>query len=103
MVVEDSGPGIPAEDRERVFDPFFTRKSKGTGLGLAIVADIVDRHGGSVRVAGGQTLPGARFEIRLPRGGGVPLASPPAPAGDAGPLPEREGGHDKPNRGQDGR
>lgn len=85
LAVEDSGPGIPLEDRERVFDPFFSRKNKGTGLGLAIVADIVERHGGSVRVTGGQTLPGARFEIRLPRGGNDPAASPPPPGVEGGP------------------
>lgn len=66
--VADSGPDIPAADRERVFDPFFSRKTKGTGLGLAIVADTVERHGGSVRVVTDGTLAGACFEICLPRG-----------------------------------
>ncbi|RCK81724.1 MAG: integral membrane sensor signal transduction histidine kinase [Candidatus Ozemobacter sibiricus] len=67
ITVADSGPGIPEADRERVFDPFFSRKTKGTGLGLAIVADIIERHGGSVRVVRDATLPGACFEIHLPR------------------------------------
>jgi two-component system sensor histidine kinase MprB len=50
--VRDAGPGIPAADRERVFDRFFrsdlTRSMPGSGLGLSIVAQIVERHGGRV-------------------------------------------------------
>ncbi|HQG30277.1 MAG TPA: ATP-binding protein, partial [Candidatus Ozemobacteraceae bacterium] len=67
IVVEDSGPGIPAERLERIFDPFFTTKTKGTGLGLAIVSGIVESHGGTVRAATGRRLTGARFELELPR------------------------------------
>lgn len=52
LVVADSGPGIPEEDAERVFDPFYTTKDpgKGTGLGLAIVARVVDDLGGTIWV-----------------------------------------------------
>ncbi len=52
LEVEDSGPGIP-EDLEKVFDPFFTRKQvgKGTGLGLTIVRQIIDMHGGTIRMS----------------------------------------------------
>jgi len=66
LSIEDSGPGIPETDRERIVHPFFTTKTKGTGLGLSIVSDIVDRHGGQIRALGGRYLKGARFELDLP-------------------------------------
>lgn len=62
----DTGPGIAAEHREQVFNPFFTTKPSGVGLGLAIVAKIVDQHGGQLRLGSG---PGAAFAIFLPAGG----------------------------------
>lgn len=66
--VRDQGPGVPAEMRERVFEPFYTTKpaGEGTGLGLSIAADIVREHGGSISVV--STDEGASFMIRLPRG-----------------------------------
>ena len=48
--VADDGPGIPAELRQRVFDPFFTRREGGIGLGLTVVQQIVNAHGGDIRV-----------------------------------------------------
>lgn len=84
MVVQDDGPGVPAADRERVFERFTrldTARSAddgGAGLGLAIVKDIVDRHGG--RVGFTDCPKGARVVVTLP------CASPP-PAG----WPERAG------------
>lgn len=63
--VHDSGPGIPAADRERIFDPFYTTRAGGTGLGLAVVARTVSDHGGSVR-AGAAAAGGAEFVIELP-------------------------------------
>jgi signal transduction histidine kinase len=48
--VRDSGPGIPPEDLERIFEPFYTTKSRGTGLGLAIVKDLMRLQKGSVSV-----------------------------------------------------
>lgn len=48
--VQDNGPGIPAELREQVFNPFFTTKKTGVGLGLSIVSKIMDEHHGSIRV-----------------------------------------------------
>ena len=71
-IVEDSGPGIPADIVGRIWDPFFTTKpvGLGTGLGLSVTHRIVTRHGGSIRVEappGG----GTRFAIDLPvRGSG---------------------------------
>ena len=77
MTVTDDGPGIPAGDRERVFDRFTrlddarTRDAGGAGLGLAIVRELVRRQGGTVRLvdAGGARSdagPGLRVEVRLP-------------------------------------
>jgi two-component system, NtrC family, sensor histidine kinase HydH len=54
--VEDTGRGIPVEDLNRVFDPYYTSKPQGTGLGLAIVHKIVEAHGGQVKVI---STPGA--------------------------------------------
>jgi two-component system, NtrC family, sensor histidine kinase HydH len=72
--VQDSGPGIPRELREQIFNPFFTTKKSGVGLGLAIVSKIVDEHRGTIEIAaserlgggpaGGET--GAGFVIFLP-------------------------------------
>lgn len=71
LAVADHGPGVPAEDRDRVFDRFYrsaaTRTLPGSGLGLAIVADVAAAHGGRVTVGGredGGT--GAVFTLALP-------------------------------------
>jgi two-component system NtrC family sensor kinase len=67
VVIEDDGPGVPEDLRERVFDPFFTTKEpgRGTGLGLAIVQRIVHDHGGRIDVGAG-SLGGAAFTVTLP-------------------------------------
>jgi len=71
LVVADDGPGVPAADRERVFDRFTrlddarTRSAGGVGLGLAIVRAVAGAHGGDARVNG--EGPGARFVVRIPR------------------------------------
>jgi signal transduction histidine kinase len=71
LSVEDDGPGVPAEDRARIFerfvrlDPSRSGHTGGRGLGLAIVKRLVDRHGGSIRVVDG-ALGGARFEVWFP-------------------------------------
>ena len=65
--VEDSGPGVPEADRERLFEPYFSTKRKGTGLGLAIVRRIAQDHGGEARY---EALdPGCRFSLLLPKAG----------------------------------
>jgi len=67
--VEDSGPGIPAVDRERVFDRFYRGSQSGhagSGLGLAIVREIIQLHGGTIRVESSASLGGAAFVITLP-------------------------------------
>ena len=71
IVVEDAGPGIPEEERERVFDPFYRldrsrdRNTGGFGLGLSIAKKAVELHGGSIRIAQSQ-LGGAKFILTLP-------------------------------------
>jgi signal transduction histidine kinase len=64
----DTGPGIPAEDREKVFTPFYSTKATGFGLGLAITKKIVDDHGGRVFVTEGET-PGTVVVMELPLAG----------------------------------
>ncbi|MFZ9746389.1 MAG: sensor histidine kinase [Opitutaceae bacterium] len=68
--ITDTGPGIPAELRDRVFEPFFTTKAErgGTGLGLSTVYAIVTGHGGTI-VLGPATGGGAEFLICLPAAG----------------------------------
>jgi signal transduction histidine kinase len=63
--VVDSGPGVPREVRESLFDPFVTTKTRGTGLGLAISQHIVEEHDGSIECDFLKT--GTRFSIRLPQ------------------------------------
>jgi len=67
ITFQDSGPGIPAEQREQIFNPFFTTKETGVGLGLSIVSKIVDDHRGSIRVTSEQGK-GACFHVFLPVG-----------------------------------
>lgn len=69
--VDDNGPGIPVEERDRVFERFArldasrARTTGGSGLGLAIVAEVARNHRGSVRILN-SSLGGARFECRIP-------------------------------------
>ena len=69
--VADNGPGIPKEDRDHVFEAFYTGRAakstavKGTGIGLSVVLEFVAAHGGTVQIMDGE-YPGAHFRIRLP-------------------------------------
>ena len=65
VTVADEGPGIPPEDQERLFLPYFTRKKTGTGLGLAIVRRIITDHEGQIQ-AGNNHPKGAIFTFDLP-------------------------------------
>ena len=69
--IEDTGPGIPPELREQIFNPFVTTKKSGVGLGLSIVSRIVDGHHGTIRVEGGadgKGRKGAGFVVFFPSG-----------------------------------
>ncbi|HKL78214.1 MAG TPA: HAMP domain-containing sensor histidine kinase, partial [Gammaproteobacteria bacterium] len=68
IVIEDTGPGIPEEERERIFKPFVTSKTHGSGLGLAVVSKVILQHGGNVAVDDSD-LGGARFTLTLPQTG----------------------------------
>ena len=77
VAVTDDGPGIPAADRERIFEVFYSSRPGGTGLGLPIAARILQVHGGRIAVESGPGGRGARFVLRWPRrqrseGSGVP-------------------------------
>jgi signal transduction histidine kinase len=63
--VRDSGPGIPAEQLEDIFNPFFTTKEQGTGLGLSLVHQMVVEHGGEITVESDLGR-GTVFRVRLP-------------------------------------
>jgi signal transduction histidine kinase len=80
LAVEDAGPGVAVEDRQRVFDRFWRAPGApagGTGLGLAIAKWIAEHHDGSIAIDQ-SPAGGARFEVRLPSL--VPAQSTPAPA-----------------------
>ncbi len=64
--VADTGPGIPPDAIERVFEPFFSKRAGGTGLGLAIARQMVENHRGRIEVDS-QVGKGTTFRIRLPR------------------------------------
>jgi signal transduction histidine kinase len=71
LEIADSGPGVSAEIRERIFEPFVTHgKKRGTGLGLAVAKRFVEDHGGTIELL--PDGPGARFRIALPLGTAAP-------------------------------
>jgi two-component system nitrogen regulation sensor histidine kinase NtrY len=68
FTVSDNGCGIPAEDKPRLFEPYFSTKKSGTGLGLAIVSTIISDHNGYIRVKDNHPK-GTRFIVELPVNG----------------------------------
>ena len=68
IVVEDSGPGVPEDMKEKIFSPDFTTKTSGSGLGLAICRRIADHCGGSISYSRSFTLGGACFTVKFPKG-----------------------------------
>jgi signal transduction histidine kinase len=64
IAVRDTGSGVRRDERERIFQPFYTTKATGTGLGLAVVRRIAEGHGGRVRLPDVRT--GAEFQLLLP-------------------------------------
>jgi signal transduction histidine kinase len=62
LEVEDTGPGIPPEMRDKVFSPFFSTKGKGSGLGLAMIKKILDDLGGTVDLT---SIPGEGTRVTL--------------------------------------
>lgn len=77
LLIRDDGPGIPPSIADRIFEPYFTTRSRNSGLGLAIVHSIVRRHGGAVRVTTSVGV-GTELEILMPQ-------SPDAPKRDVPP------------------
>ena len=75
VVVRDNGVGIPAAQISRIFEPYFTTKSKGTGLGLALVRQTIHDHGGTISVAS-EPGRGTAFTVTIP-----------VPAGSTGDSP----------------
>jgi signal transduction histidine kinase len=65
IVVADDGPGIPPDERDKLFLPYYSTKQRGSGLGLAIVRRIVAEHGGAIDVTDNVPV-GTRFVIELP-------------------------------------
>lgn len=74
LLVGDTGRGVSAEDKEKLFLPYFSTKERGTGLGLAIVSHIIAEHGGRIRVEDNRPA-GARFYVELPVMGADSLTS----------------------------
>ncbi len=75
IVVQDTGKGIPKENLEKIFQPFFTTKKAGSGLGLYIVKSIIDKHEGKIYVESEEGK-GAKFTIYLPASDRCPVILP---------------------------
>lgn len=77
--VRDTGPGIPPDSQDRIFDAFFTTRSHGTGVGLAVVKQIVDAHGFTIDVS---SRDGATFRVGIPASSVVEQHSDPGPSAE---------------------
>jgi PAS domain S-box-containing protein len=73
IIIADSGPGIPAKIIDKIFDPYFSTKTKGSGLGLAICHSIINKHDGAITVQSAAKK-GTRFTIYLPVSSSQPQA-----------------------------
>jgi PAS domain S-box-containing protein len=82
LIVADTGCGVSAEDKERLFLPYFSTKGRGTGLGLAIVNNIVSDHNGTIRVEDNNPV-GTRFTVAIPV-----IVEPDEPKAQPEPSPE---------------
>ena len=63
--IEDTGVGISEEDKERIYEPLFTARTKGTGLGLAIVNQYINNHNGEIEVKS-EVGKGTLFTVKIP-------------------------------------
>ncbi len=79
MEIADTGPGIPGDVRDRIFEVFYSRRGGGTGLGLPIARQVIEKHGGKIEVDSVEGK-GTTFRIRLPRHQVRPSNPVPAPA-----------------------
>jgi signal transduction histidine kinase len=77
LTIRDNGPGLTEEQKQKIFEAFYTTKSQGTGLGMAIVKRIIEAHGGTICV-GEEAFQGAEFVITLPLDHRNPVAKEPA-------------------------
>ena len=75
VAVRDSGPGLPAEDVERIFEPFHTTKPNGLGMGLSICRSIIETHGGEL-CASANVPRGAIFRFTVPSDWPLPVTQP---------------------------
>jgi signal transduction histidine kinase/HAMP domain-containing protein len=76
LLWEDNGPGLPADVVERLFDPYFSTKSRGTGLGLAICRNLLDKMGGTIALANREDGGGTVARVSLPRADSAGAISP---------------------------
>ncbi len=65
LSITDNGPGVGAEDRDRIFQPFFTTKADGTGVGLSFARQVALSHGGALALAPSAAGQGATFVLTL--------------------------------------
>lgn len=68
VAISDNGPGLADEAKQRIFEPFYTTRTRGTGLGMAIVQRIVQAHGGEIEASSLADVSGTHIYISLPRG-----------------------------------
>jgi two-component system sensor histidine kinase GlrK len=90
LEVGDSGPGVPKEERQQIFEAFYTGKApggrvKGTGIGLSVVMEFVNAHQGRIDLVDGE-WPGAHFRIRMP----LRASSVVARTGQSAPAPRKQ-------------